>query len=126
VPGPESGAADQTGRGERAREPQNVKDDTAAQHTSGHDSDVSRYPCRTEGVTTIAVDPRTRAETKAGLGTVDDVRLASRQLRSAGRLTPTSSYDRVVANSIVRSKDRHVSKEIVRPIAAKRGQRLRT
>ena len=40
---------------------------------------VAGYRLRTEGVTTIALAPSTRADTIAGLGTVDDVRLASRQ-----------------------------------------------
>jgi hypothetical protein len=52
---------------------------------SGHDLDanpaVVRGPSRTEGVTTTALAPRTRADTNAGIGTVDDVRLASRQQR---------------------------------------------
>src|SRR2546421_2097384 len=38
-------------------------------------------PLRTEGVTTTALAPRTRADTNAGLGTVDGARLASRQVR---------------------------------------------
>jgi hypothetical protein len=37
---------------------------------------------RTEGVTTTALALGTRADTNAGLGTVDDLRLASRQLRA--------------------------------------------
>jgi hypothetical protein len=45
----------------------------------------SATPCRTEGVTTTALAPRTRADTNAGLGTVDDVRLASRQQQGGRR-----------------------------------------
>jgi hypothetical protein len=37
----------------------------------------------TEGVTTIALASRVRADAKVDLGTVDDVRLASRQIRTA-------------------------------------------
>ena len=38
-----------------------------------------RFPNRTEGVTTTALTLRTRVGTNAGLGTVDDVRLANRK-----------------------------------------------
>jgi hypothetical protein len=66
---------------------------------SSHDFDIAgsavRYWKRTEGVTTTALAPRTRADTKAGLGTVDDVRLASRQLRgSPSRRAPDAIADR--------------------------------
>jgi hypothetical protein len=40
---------------------------------------------RTEEVTTPALAPRTRADTNAGLGTADHVRLASRHIRVFGR-----------------------------------------
>jgi hypothetical protein len=62
---------------------------TAVLSTTGrsHDHDVGSeanvYWYRTEGVTTTALAPCTRADTDAGLGPVDDVRLARRHLRVA-------------------------------------------
>jgi hypothetical protein len=54
---------------------------------TSHDVDAlaaaQRDRSRTNGVTTTALAPRTRANTNAGLGTVDDVRLASRQSRGS-------------------------------------------
>jgi hypothetical protein len=49
---------------------------------------------RTEGVTTIALAPRTRADTNGGPGTVDDVRLASRHLRVSWRRRPAAGKTR--------------------------------
>jgi hypothetical protein len=64
--------------------------------TAGSDStptttfaDPRRCRFRTKGVTTLALAPRARADTNAGLATVDDVRLAPRQFQ--GRLTMPKS-----------------------------------
>jgi hypothetical protein len=59
---------------------------------------VAGCPSRTEGVTTTALAPRTRADTNAGLGTVGDVRLASRQTRErrACRLLASETVDAAV------------------------------
>jgi hypothetical protein len=43
---------------------------------------TNRCSLQTEGVTTIALAPRPRADSNAGLGTVDDVRLAIRRRRA--------------------------------------------
>jgi hypothetical protein len=50
-------------------------------HDVGTDPGDERVPNRTKGVTTPALAPRARSDTNAGLATVDDVCLATRQLR---------------------------------------------
>ena len=49
---------------------------------------VARDRPRTERVTTTALASRTRADTDAGLGTVDDVGLANRQEHNATPVAP--------------------------------------
>ena len=51
-------------------------------HGIGAETPVRRGRFRTEGVTTIGLAPRIRADTNAGLRTVDDVRLAFRQMHN--------------------------------------------
>lgn len=52
------------------------------------DAAVAGCRFRTKGVTTTALAPRARADTNAGLVTVDDVRLASRQQRGGASCRP--------------------------------------
>jgi hypothetical protein len=66
---------------------------------SSHVFDVSRHASGSAaigplGVTTTALAQRTRADTNAGLGTVDDVRLASRQKQHYGACSPCASGSR--------------------------------
>jgi hypothetical protein len=83
---------------------------------------------RTERVTTTALASRTRADTDAGLGTVDDVGLANRQEHNAtpvalaadpaGRRRPllaAQSRARVVAEEMPVQQRRQVSSTIAEP-----------
>ena len=89
---------------------------------------VARDRPRTERVTTTALASRTRADTDAGLGTVDDVGLANRQEHNAtpvalaadpaGRRRPllaAQSRARVVAEEMPVQQRRQVSSTIAEP-----------
>jgi hypothetical protein len=62
------------------------------------ESGTVRFGPRTEGATTTALATRTRADTKPGLGTVDDIRLGSRQIR-ARVLAALAASERAMENS---------------------------